>query len=206
MIAWQELFLYFTFEVSLLRIKILYLFAARLTARYIDPSFRKTAGLSSCTWDCRSIESSFRLQVGPTSYQPYHESSLPAWVPQSSSHPFPPSHQQRTYLWGSHSAQITPSPSALQYQILQPKPQCFNVPAQLPTVTQSSGKNSAHSQCTTGPTITDPTQPQPPTSRKNAKGVAVKVIPQTAANIRSIPTGIRSTCALSLLRQPRAKP
>ncbi len=67
MIACQELFLYFTFEVSLLRIKILYLLAARLTARYIDPSFRKTAGLKSCTFDRRSIESSFRLEVGLTS-------------------------------------------------------------------------------------------------------------------------------------------
>jgi hypothetical protein len=40
-------------------------------------------------------------------------SLLPAWVHQSSSHPAP--HQQRTYLWGSHSAPITPFPtSALQ--------------------------------------------------------------------------------------------
>ncbi len=66
MVARQELFLYFRFKVSLLRIKILYLFVARLSGRYIDFSFRMSMGPESCTSVRHYIQPSFRT-VGLTS-------------------------------------------------------------------------------------------------------------------------------------------
>jgi hypothetical protein len=65
-VARQELFLYFRFKVSLLRIKILYLFVMRLSGRYIDSSFRMLAGPASCTSVRRYSQPSFR-KVGLTS-------------------------------------------------------------------------------------------------------------------------------------------
>ncbi len=102
--------------------------------------------------------------------------------------PFGP-HQQRTYHWGGRSAPTTESQSALQRRILQWIPQYFNVPTRAPTALQSPGKSSAHNSLCTEGTITDPTQPQPPTSTPSAKGVAVRAIPLTAAIKKSTPTG-----------------
>jgi hypothetical protein len=115
-------------------------------------------------------------------------------------------HQQRTYHWGSRSAQIIPSPSALQCPILQPKLQSFHIPTPAPTEPQSPGTSSAYNSLRAAITTTGPMQPQLQNSTQHAKGVAARVIHLTTALARSTPIGTRSTRALHLLIQPRAEP